>query len=184
MDEKGQDMLEVIEKEIEYSNKIINDLLEYSKAIKLDLKETNPKSAVTEALSHIDFPKNVQLIDLTEPTPTIKIDIDKMKRVFINLIKNAIDAMPDGGKLTITSEKANNKVKIAFADTGVGISEENLKKLFGPLFTTKAKGMGLGLAICKRIVEAHGGTISVESIINKGTAFTIIIPTEPKLEGN
>ena len=184
MDEKGQDMLEVIEKEIEYSNKIINDLLEYSKAIKLDLKETNPKSVVTEALSHIDFPKNVQLIDLTETTPTIKIDIDKMKRVFINLIKNAIDAMPDGGKLTITSEKANDKVKIAFADTGLGISEENLKKLFGPLFTTKAKGMGLGLAICKRIVEAHGGTISVESIINKGTTFTIIIPTEPELDGN
>jgi signal transduction histidine kinase len=184
MDEKGQDMLEVIGKEIEYSNKIINDLLEYSKAIKLDLKETNPKSALTEALFHVDFPKNVQLIDLTENTPTIKIDIDRMKRAFINLIKNAIDAMPDGGKLTITSEKANDKVKIAFADTGMGISEENLKKLFGPLFTTKAKGMGLGLAICKRIVEAHGGTISVESVVGKGTVFTIIIPIEPKLEEN
>jgi len=184
MDEKGRDMLAVIEKDIEYSNKIINDLLEYSKAIKLDLKETNPKSAVTEALSHIDLPKNVQLIDLTENTPTIKIDVDRMKRVFLNLIKNAIDAMPDGGKLTITSEKANGKVKIAFADTGMGISEENLKKLFGPLFTTKAKGMGLGLAICKRVVEAHGGAISVESVVGKGTVFTTIIPTEPKLEGN
>jgi signal transduction histidine kinase len=184
MDEKGRDMLEVIEKDIGYSNKIINDLLEYSKAIKLDLKETNPKSAVTAALSHIDFPKNVQLIDLTETTPTIKIDVDRMKRAFINLTKNAVDAMPDGGKLTITSEKANDKVKIAFADTGMGISEENLKKLFGPLFTTKAKGMGLGLAICKRIVEAHGGTISVESVVGKGTVFTIIIPIEPKLEEN
>jgi signal transduction histidine kinase len=184
MDEKGRDMLEVIGKEIEYSNKIINDLLEYSKAIKLDLKETNPKSAVTAALSHIDFPKNVQLIDLTENTPTIKIDVDRMKRAFINLTKNAVDAMPDGGKLTITSEKANGKVKIAFADTGGGISEENLKKLFGPLFTTKAKGMGLGLAICKRVVEAHGGTISVESVVGKGTVFTIIIPIEPKLEEN
>ena len=184
MDEKGRDMLEVIGKNIDYSNKIINDLLEYSKAMKLDLKETNPKSAVTEALSHVDFPKNVQLIDLTENTPTIKIDVDRMKRAFINLIKNAVDAMPDGGKLTITSEKANGKVKIAFADTGMGISEENLKKLFGPLFTTKAKGMGLGLAICKRVVEAHGGTISVESVVGKGTVFTIIIPIEPKLEGN
>jgi signal transduction histidine kinase len=184
MDEKGRGMLEVIEKDIDYSNKIINDLLEYSKAMKLDLKETNPKSAVTEALSHVDFPKNVQLIDLTENTPTIKVDVDRMKRVFINLIKNAVDAMPDGGKLTITSEKANGKVKIAFADTGMGISEENLKKLFGPLFTTKAKGMGLGLAICKRVVETHGGTISVESVVGKGTVFTIIIPTEPKLEGN
>jgi signal transduction histidine kinase len=184
MDEKGRGMLEVIEKDIDYSNKIINDLLEYSKAIKLDLKETNPKSAVTEALSHVDFPKNIQLIDLTENTPTIKVDVDRMKRVFINLIKNAVDAMPDGGKLTITSEKANDKVKIAFADTGIGISEENLKKLFGPLFTTKAKGMGLGLAICKRVVDAHGGTISVESVVSKGTVFTIIIPIEPKLEGN
>lgn len=184
MDEKGRDMLEVIENDIDYSNKIINDLLEYSKAIKLDLYETNPKSAVTEALSNVDFPKNVQLIDLTESTPTIKIDVDKMKRVFINIIKNAVDAMPDGGKLTITSEKAHDKVKIAFADTGLGISEENLKKLFGPLFTTKAKGMGLGLAICKRVVEAHEGAISVESIIGKGTTFTIIIPIEPKLEEN
>jgi signal transduction histidine kinase len=184
MDEKGRDMLEVIKKDIDYSNKIINDLLEYSKAVKLDLKETNPKSAVTEALSHVDFPKNVQLIDLTENTPTIKVDVDRMKRAFINLIKNAVDAMPDGGKLTITSEKANDKVKISFADTGMGISEENLKKLFGPLFTTKAKGMGLGLAICKRVVEAHGGTISVESVVGKGTVFTIIIPIEPKLGGN
>jgi len=184
MDEKGRDMLAVIEKDIEYSNKIINDLLEYSKAIKLDLKKKNPKSAVTEALSHIDLPKNVQLIDLTVNTPTIKIDVDRMKRVFINLIKNAVDAMPDGGKLTITGEKANGKVKFAFTDTGMGISEENLKKLFGPLFTKKAKGMGLGLAICKRVVEAHGGTISVESVVGKGTVFTIIIPTEPKLEEN
>ena len=184
MDEKGQDMLETIKKDIDYSNKIINDLLEYSKAIKLDLKETSPKSAVTEALPYIVFPENVQLIDLTQDAPKIKIDADRMKRVFINIIKNAIDAMPDGGKLTITSEKAKGKVKIAFEDTGVGIPRENLKKLFEPFFTTKANGMGLGLAICKRIVEAHGGTISVESEINKGTTVTIIIPIEPKLDEN
>ena len=184
MDEKGRDMLEVIEKDINYSNKIISDLFEYSRSITLDLKEMNPKSAVAEALSHVDFPKNIHLIDLTKSTPAIKIDVDKMTRVFINLIKNAIDAMPNGGKLTINSEKMNDKVKIAFADTGLGISEENLKKLFGPLFTTKAKGMGLGLAICKRIVEAHGGRISVESVINKGTTFTTTIPIEPKFEEN
>jgi signal transduction histidine kinase len=182
MDEKGRDMLDVIEKDVNYSNKIVSDLLEYSRPIQLDLKEMNPKSAVAEALSHIDFPKNIRLIDLTKSTPAIKIDADKMKRVFINLIKNAVDAMPHGGKLTISSEKTAVNVKIAFADTGTGISEENLKKLFGPLFTTKAKGMGLGLAICKRIIEAHGGTISVESVVEKGTTFTITIPVEPQLE--
>jgi signal transduction histidine kinase len=184
MDEKGQDMLEVIEKDVNYSNKIVSDLLEYSRPIMLNLQEMDPKSAVAEALSHVDFPKNVQLIDLTKSTPTIKIDVDKMKRVFINLIKNAIDAMPNGGKLIVTSEKMNDKVKIAFADTGQGISEENQKRLFGPLFTTKAKGMGLGLAICKRIVEAHGGRISADSIVDKGTTFIITIPVKPQLNEN
>jgi signal transduction histidine kinase len=90
--------------------------------------------------------------------------------------------MPNGGKLTITSEKYNGEVKFVFTDTGVGISEENLNRLFEPLFTTKARGMGLGLSICKRIVEAHGGTITVESEPNKGTTFTITLPIEPKLD--
>ena len=182
MDEKGRAMIEVIEKDVNYSNKIINDLLEYSRPIQMDLKKTSPKSAVDAAVSHVDFPQNIQLIDLTKSTPAIKIDVDKMKRVFINLIKNAIDAMPKGGKLTVTSEKVNGAVTFSFADTGTGISEENLKNLFGPLFTTKAKGMGLGLAICKRIVKAHGGKIVVESVVDKGTTFTITLPIKPKLK--
>jgi signal transduction histidine kinase len=184
IDERGREMLEVIEKDVNYSNKIVSDLLEYSGPIKLDLQETTAKSAVADALAHFDFPENIQIVDLTKSTPAIKIDTDKMKRVFINIIKNAIDAMIDGGKLTINSEKINGNVKITFADTGLGISEENLKKLFGPLFTTKAKGMGLGLAICKRIAEAHGGRVSVESVVNKGTTFTITVPIEPQLKKN
>jgi len=180
MDEKGRDLLEIIEKDVDYSNKIVSDLLEYSRPIQLDLKKTDPKSTVTEALCHITFPKNVQLIDRTKSTPAIKIDVDKLKRVFINLLNNAVDAMPNGGKLTITSEKTNGAVKIAVADTG--ISEENLNKLFGPLFTTKAKGMWLGLAICKPIIEAHGGSISVESVVDKGTTFIITVPIAPRLD--
>jgi len=182
LDEKGHEMLEIIEKDVQYSNKIINDLLEYSTAIRLDISKTTPKLLVTEALSHIAFPKNIQLIDSTQDNLKIEVDVDKMKRVFINLIRNAVDAMPNGGKLTITSEKYNGEVKFVFTDTGVGISEENLSRLFEPLFTTKARGMGLGLSICKRIVEAHGGTITVESEPNKGTTFTITLPIEPKLD--
>lgn len=182
MDEKGHEMLEVIEKDVQYSNKIINDLLEYSAAIRLDIRDTTPKLLVAEALSHIAVPKNIQIIDATQDAIKIKVDVDKMKRVFINLVRNSIDAMPNGGKLTITSEEINGKIKFVFTDTGVGISEENLKRLFEPLFTTKARGMGLGLSICKRIVEAHGGTISVESEPNNGTTFTITLPIEPKLD--
>jgi signal transduction histidine kinase len=184
MDEKGRDMLDVIERDVDYSNKIINDLLEYSRAIKLELKKTTPKSAVAEAMSHVNIPENVEVINLAEDTPPIRMDVDKMKRAFINIAKNAIDAMPEGGKLTITSKRTNDSLKIAFSDTGQGISEENRKKLFEPLFTTKAKGMGFGLAICKRVVEAHGGSISVESEIGKGTTFIITMPIEPKLEEN
>jgi len=86
--------------------------------------------------------------------------------------------MPEGGKLTIKSKKAGRKVEFAFTDTGAGIPKETLERLFIPLFTTKARGMGFGLPICKRIIEAHGGKISVESTLGKGTTFTLIIPIE------
>jgi two-component system sporulation sensor kinase A len=105
-----------------------------------------------------------------------------MKRVFVNLIKNGVDAMPEGGSLTIKSTKVNNDVKITFSDTGSGMSKETLNKIGTPLFTTKAKGMGFGLPISKRLVEAHGGSLSFESTIGKGTTATVFIPTKAKAE--
>jgi signal transduction histidine kinase len=104
--------------------------------------------------------------------------------VFINLVKNAVDAMPDGGSISITSKEENNYLEISFTDTGMGIPDEALPKLFSPLSTTKAQGMGFGLAICKRIVEAHRGTISYKTTKGKGTTFTVTLPIEPnqKLE--
>jgi signal transduction histidine kinase len=104
-----------------------------------------------------------------------------MMRVFINLIKNAIDATPDKGTVEINSCQTRDHVKIAFVDTGKGIPEETLPNLFTPLFTTKAQGMGFGLAICKRIMKAHEGTITVETAVNKGTTFTITLPVKPKV---
>lgn len=99
-----------------------------------------------------------------------------MQRVFINLIKNAIESMPEGGKLIIGTSEVNDSVEFVFSDTGIGISKENIEKIFTPLFTTKTKGMGLGLSICKRMVEAHGGSISVESTVGKGATFKVVIP--------
>jgi signal transduction histidine kinase len=105
-----------------------------------------------------------------------------MMRVFINLIKNAVDAMPEKGTLEISSCQTRDCVEIAFADTGTGIPDETLQKLFTPLFTTKAQGMGFGLAICKRLIEAHEGTIKVETAKDKGTTFTITLPVKPNPE--
>jgi PAS domain S-box-containing protein len=180
-DEKIREMLELIENNITYSNKIISDLLDYSREIKLDLVESEPKTIMKEALSHIEIPKKIKLVDLTENTPRMKVDLGKLTRALINIIKNAVDAMPKGGTLTIQSRKLNGNVLFTFSDTGVGMSKENLQALWTPLFTTKAKGMGFGLSICKRIIDAHGGSISAESVLRKGTVFKITIPIEPTI---
>jgi len=182
MDEKTMEMMKLIEKDIEHSNEIITDLMEYSKEIRLELTETTPKSIVKDALTLVKVPENVQISDLTQGKPKIKMDVEKMKRVFDNLIKNAVDAMPICGELTITSRESKGNVEIAFADTGIGMTKEIMGKIWTPFFTTKARGMGLGLAICKRIIEAHGGSISVESTAGKGTTFTITIPIKPKIK--
>jgi signal transduction histidine kinase len=106
-----------------------------------------------------------------------------MLRVFTNLTRNAIDAMPNGGTITIRSKRDGNTVVFSFSDTGQGMSRETLAKIWSPLFTTKAKGMGFGLPICKRFVEGHGGKISVESQADKGSTFTVVLPIEPNEEG-
>jgi signal transduction histidine kinase len=105
-----------------------------------------------------------------------------MTRVFVNLIKNAVDAMPQKGTLEVSSCQTTDSVKIAFADKGTGIPEDTLKKIFTPLFTTKAQGMGFGLAICKRIIEAHQGTITVKTQLNRGTTFTLTLPLNLKTD--
>jgi len=183
IDRKTTEMLELVENNIVYSNKIINDLLDYSREIKLDLTVSNPKSIVKESLSLVKIPKNIQVIDLTEDMPKIKVDVGKMKRAFVNIIKNSVDAMPRGGTLTIKTERLNGNLEFVFSDTGVGMSKKTMEKLWTPLFTTKAKGMGFGLAICKRTIETHEGSISVKSARGKGTTFTITIPTKLKTEG-
>jgi PAS domain S-box-containing protein len=179
-DKKTMEILQLIEKDVEYSNKIITDLLEYSREIHLELTEATPKSIITETLSLLEVPTNVQVEDLTQDEPKIAIDIKKMDRVFVNLIKNAFDAMPQGGKLTIKSVRTDDNVSFVFTDTGMGMTKGQMEKAWTPFFTTKAKGMGLGLPICKRIVEAHTGKISVESMAGIGTTFTVTIPIEPK----
>ncbi len=180
-DSSEKEMLEVIDNSIDHANKIISDLLDYSREMHLEPIDCSPRSLLTEALTMVQVPTNVKIADYTLDEPTIKADMGKMVRVFINLVKNAIDAMPKGGKLKIRSTTANGNVNIAFADTGTGISDEVMAKLFTPLFTTKAQGMGFGLPICKRVVEAHGGKITVESTVGKGTTFTITLPLESKL---
>jgi signal transduction histidine kinase len=104
------------------------------------------------------------------------VDPQQMTQVLENLVTNAYQAMPQGGKLTVKARASQDEVYLSIADTGEGIAEENLGKLFEPLFTTKPRGIGLGLALSKMLVEANGGSIDVESKEGKGTTFTVILP--------
>ena len=106
----------------------------------------------------------------------VAVDWYMIQRLFINLLLNAVQAMPDGGKLSVNAYKRDDDNVIVIGDTGIGIPEESLKNLFKPLYTTKAKGTGLGLAVCKKIVDSHDGTIQVESTVGIGTIFTITLP--------
>ncbi|MFP3984395.1 MAG: PAS domain S-box protein [Candidatus Bathyarchaeia archaeon] len=182
-DDKIREILETIEKSVEHSNKIINDLSEYSKELQLELAETTPKKIIKEILSTVKIPKNITILNSTKNEPKIKVDIYKMKRAFGNIIKNAIDAMPQGGKLEIKTKEKHGNLEISFTDTGEGIVEDVLTNIWTPLYTTKAKGMGFGLPICKRIVEAHECKIFVKSKMGEGTTFTVTIPLKFKSEG-
>jgi signal transduction histidine kinase len=110
--------------------------------------------------------------------PAVLVDAQQIKQVLANLIVNAYQAMPDGGTLTITVTYTGAQAVIKVTDTGGGIAPEHLDKLFEPLFTTKPKGIGLGLAISKNLVEANGGAIDVESEGEQGTTFTLVLPCE------
>ena len=173
---QSKETLEIIDKAIDHSNKIINDLLDYSREMNLKLIKYATRPLVDEAIRSIQVPDRIQIVNHVDEKACIWVDADKIIRVFVNLLQNAIDATPDNGKLEITSCQQSNHIEITFADTGKGIPAEIVPKLFTPLFTTKAQGMGFGLAICKRIVEVHGGTIKVESVRDKGTKFIINLP--------
>ena len=181
---QSKEMLQVIDRCVDHSNKIINDLLDYSKEMRLERKEISIDHLLTQVLAMVQIPKKVMVVKQVTNLSELKVDSDKLERVFINLINNAIDAMPDGGSFSIIGKEKNNHLELSFSDTGMGIPDEFLPKLFSPLSTTKAQGMGFGLAICKRIIEAHGGTISFKTAMGKGTRFIVTLPIEPtqKLE--
>jgi nitrogen-specific signal transduction histidine kinase len=172
-----EELLQIIEEQVDYMNKIVSDLEDYAKPLIPQLVETSSQQLINDTLSAITVPEKVKVsIEIERGFPRLMVDLLMIRRVLTNLIRNALQAMPEGGLLTIRASKNGHNAIISVEDTGVGISEENLYKIFQPLFTTKSKGQGLGLAACKQLVEAHGGSITVKSETGKGTIFTVQIP--------
>ncbi len=166
--------LDEIEKNIFYINKIVADLQDYARPLNPVAKETNLQKLIDELLSKNDFAKNIKVhVKVRKEAATIMADSDILRRILGNLVINAVQAMPEGGRLSIQAYKEANDSIITVEDTGVGIAEEAKEKLFRPLFTTKSKGQGFGLAVVKRMTESLGGTVTFESEEGKGTKFIL-----------
>ena len=171
-DEKVTKRIDLIEKSIDRISHQVDDVLGYVRNSPLNLDDTSLKDLVQNSMDKVNIPNDVE-IELPKNDINIECDAIKLDAVFINLIVNSVQAMHGGGKIEIKLSDQDNLAILKFIDSGDGISDENISKVFEPLFTTKQKGTGLGLASCKNIIEQHQGEISVE---NNPTTFTIILP--------
>jgi len=177
LDPKIEKHIGIIEKEILASNKIVNDLLGFSRTRPPMAQPSELNKIIEDSLSVVSIPETVKVeIDLSLDLPPTLINHDEIRQVFVNLINNAWQAMPQGGTLKIRSYIEEDMAQVEITDTGCGISPENMKKLFTPFFSTKTKGTGLGLAAVQRILERHKGKVKVRSRLGQGTTFIISLP--------
>jgi signal transduction histidine kinase len=198
-DETTREYLDIIKHEIENSQRIISDLLDFARTKPPQTKSVGTMELVAQCIGKCTIPGGVTLLEeISETLPPLRVDPQQMGQVLHNLITNAIQAMPDGGALRVAARRILNSelahmnstctihnsqydgdfIEISVTDSGAGISPENMKKIFQPLFTTKAKGIGLGLVVCRNLVETNGGRIEVVSRLGEGTTFTVILPLE------
>ncbi len=176
--ESIQENLSEIERNVDYINKIVADLQDFAKPLKPSRADTDLKGIIEGLVKSRIIPENIQVSSSVETdVNNIVADSTYMQRILNNLVNNAVQAMPSGGKLTIKAHREANKVVISIEDTGVGIPKEARSKMFTPLFTTKPKGQGFGLAVVKRMSEALGGSVSFDSQEGKGTKFTVQLPS-------
>ena len=178
------DLIRKIKAEIQRVNQMVTNFLDLGREFVLHPVLLKANLAVEEALGLNsqrlrDLGISVER-DYCDPVPIVEIDIDKMKSCFQNLVANAADAMPNGGILRISIMESAGSVNLAFEDSGEGIQPDNLPKLFAPYFTTKNRGIGLGLAIAKRVIESHKGSIDISSTPGRGTCVRVSLPPAPR----
>jgi len=174
-------ILETMNIAVEDSDRIVTSLVEYSSELILEPGHCTPKSLILNALSKIQVPDRINIVNQITDELKFYSDTRKIEKMLAHIIKNAMEAIPEKGDIQIISQTRDSNVEISVSDSGTGIPERILPKIFSPLVTTKAKGMGMNLALCKRIAEAHGGKITVESEVGKGTKFTIMLPTKTSI---
>jgi signal transduction histidine kinase len=175
--EKTEEMHNVMMKSVKQVAEMLEELRNQTRVSPLNITDINLKTLIRKAVAEFAFPESIEVEEnFGDDLDSVPLDLEKMRRVLNNLMKNAVESMPNGGELDISANRINSDILIVFSDTGVGIQEEQLPSLFEPFHTTKPKHLGLGLAYCKSVVEAHSGSIIVKSEVEKGTSFTIKLP--------
>jgi len=180
--DERREFTEVILDKVEELNNIASELILFARPHEPDFKKCDIHKLLDRVLDLVKFKCVVQKVKMiktySSELPLVVIDDDLVEQVFLNLIDNSLWAMPGGGKLTITTRKSERKnlIEVQISDTGCGIPEEALSRIFDPFYTQKENGTGLGLSIVERIIEEHRGFISVSSKLKKGTTFTIDLP--------
>ena len=168
--------LAILEREVATATRIISGILDFARTTPPTRAATDINRLVRGGLERLMAPDSVRIErDLAEGLPPLMVDADQVRLVLDNLLSNAMQAMPDGGVLTVRTRSVGGRVEISVEDTGVGIAPEHLERIFEPLFTTKSKGIGLGLSLAKRLAEANDGTIRAESAVGRGTRFLVEI---------
>ena len=169
------------EESVTYLNKIVQDLQDYASPIKLTMQRADLEVLCNEVLFRRDLPSNISAsCHVEEDAKIVWTDILILKRILNNLTSNAVQAMPNGGKLTLVARKSAEDFVVTVEDTGMGIPQDVHPKLFTPMFTTKAKGQGFGLVVVKRMTEALGGKVTFETEPGVGSKFNIHLPQNPK----
>jgi signal transduction histidine kinase len=183
--QKIKEYLDIIENATRISEKIVTDLLDFTRVGSIDRELVSVPQLVQQTLERFPVPEYIQLtLDLPADLPQVYVDSQHMLQVFGNLTLNACQSMPPAvgtpknNKLVIAARAQGDMISVSVQDTGVGISRENMKKLFEPLFTTKPKGIGLGLAVSRKLIEANGGRIEGQSELGQGSIFTVYLPTK------
>lgn len=186
-DEVTQEYLDIISTEVRTAGQIISDLLDLSRSQALHLSERAPHAIgdlITEALGAAPAPPDVTVTNtVADDLPHVLVNAQQLHQVLTNVITNSYQAMPEGGAITFSADVTpNGAVRIDIADTGRGIAEADLNRIFEPLFTTKPHGIGLGLTICRALIEANDGTIEISSAVGVGTTVHLTLPVAPDPE--
>lgn len=174
-----EELVSSIKHEIHRLDKLVGDFLDYGRPLNLKVRDTDIEAVLNSVVEIIKARAELEKITIQREyhfLPELKVDPELFKTCVFNVVMNAFQAMPGGGVLTVNTEKLNGKFVLSISDTGHGVSRENLSKVFEPLFTTKANGLGLGLATTKRVIEEHGGSIDLETTEGRGSNFIISLP--------